>query len=324
MTKATGQSGSDRARKEAQGAPVSGVLTKPEAEREVAVARAGQIKPAGQAAEECAAPQFVKLSTAESETLARRLDLATSLFVGSMNETYTEQSRGHLRQMLELVCTGQVKTAWGMHRVTSLREGMPEADFETLGARFEPAIARPSERNDAITEQLLKTGWQWVVDEAAAKGEVTFFKPGVIRGPRHGELTATGSVFFDPAVAREARSGEGNKADVVKVTGNVTGFYFRSEVIDDPARLEPSTDNKKDRKDREDEGAITDELVTYFEAKNLPRELWEPTAAEIERVIRKQGVANPDWDGGGHVGDVVRYFECGRHYNAGRPAVART
>jgi hypothetical protein len=108
------------------------------------------------------------------------------------------------------------------------------------------------------------------------------------------------------------------------VTGNVTGFYFRSEVIDDPARLEPSTDNKKDRKDREDEGAITDELVTYFEAKNLPRELWEPTAAEIERVIRKQGVANPDWDGGGHVGDVVRYFECGRHYNAGRPAVART
>ena len=61
---------------------------------------------------------------------------------------------------------------------------------------------------------------------------------------------------------------------------------------------EKKKNKKKSRKDRKDEGSITDELLAYFEAKHLPRDLWEATAAEIERVVRKQIVANekrPMW-----------------------------
>jgi hypothetical protein len=209
------------------------------------------------------------LSTAERETLARRIDLAEVLHWGSGNSSYTERSRWHLKQMLERIWIGGVEDAQAMLGETLLREGMPKSDFEALGALFEPAIGGESERNDAITAELIN---------AAAQRDLP--KPkGVILDV----------VKLDRALA----------FDHHRDGGEVSGFHFRSEEIKNPVRLEARTDNKKDRKEQEDEGTITDALVAYFEAKNLPRELWEPTAAEIERVVRKQVNASrprPLWD----------------------------
>ena len=266
MTKATGQSGSDKTRNRRAGPPV--VAGKDARSKDATKAEAGAL---GLNAKAPSVPILAEtlrtrmqralasdaLTRAEILVVKRWVNVIRRLYDLPRKVSVSRQQGEQLLECIHWVCEGEVDRAWReFERASWPRETATE--YVTLEECFRQASIRSeSERTDIIRDHMR-------------------------------EINRDLDRSFWERLARQPGTSEPYKPDDVEVWGHIAGFNFRSVEIENPVSVEPKTDNKKHRKGRKDEGSISDELAAYFEAKHLPRDLWEPTAAEIERVVRKQ------------------------------------